>query len=89
METKQFQGEVTDFGEVGLWKDFGGGSDVETADEPEEDGEDAFSTGGAYTHIPTGIKVVLLHIFRKVNDFHNFIKKIAKIYKFFFKFRIK
>ena len=57
METKQFQGEVTDFGEVGLWKDFGGGSDVETADEPEEDGEDAFSTGGAYTHIPTGIKV--------------------------------
>jgi hypothetical protein len=57
METKQFQGEVTDFGEVGLWKDFGGGSDVETADEPEEDGEDAFSTGGAYAHIPTGIKV--------------------------------
>jgi len=57
LETKQFQGEVTDFGEVGLWKDFGGGSDVETSDEPEEDGEDAFSTGGAYTHIPTGIKV--------------------------------
>ena len=57
METKQFQGEVTDFGEVGLWKDFGGGSDVETADEPEEDGEDAFSTRGAYRHLPTGIKV--------------------------------
>ena len=57
LETKQFQGEVTDFGEVGLWKDFGGGSDVETSDEPEENGEDAFSTGGAYTHIPTGIKV--------------------------------
>ena len=57
METKQFQGEVTDFGEVGLWKDFGGGSDVESKDEPEKDGKDAFSTGGAYTHIPTGIKV--------------------------------
>ena len=57
METKQFQGEVTDFGEVGLWKDFGGGSDVETSDEPEEGGEYALSTGGAYTHIPTGIKV--------------------------------
>ena len=57
LETKQFQGEVTDFGEVGLWKDFGGGSDVETSDEPEENGEDAFSTGGAYEHIPTGIKL--------------------------------
>ena len=57
METKQFQGEITDFGEVGLWKDFGGGNDVETADDPEEDGEDAFSTGGAYEHLPTGLKV--------------------------------
>ena len=36
METKQFQGQVTDFGEVGLWKDFGGGTDVEVTDEPEE-----------------------------------------------------
>ncbi|MBO4550958.1 MAG: hypothetical protein J5733_09525, partial [Bacteroidaceae bacterium] len=56
METKQFQGEVSDFGEVGLWKDFGG-TDFETSDTPEEDGEDAFSTGGAYEQIPTGIKV--------------------------------
>jgi hypothetical protein len=57
METKQFQGEVTDFGEVGLWKDFGGSNDIETADEPEEDGEDAFSTGGAYKHLPAGMDV--------------------------------
>ncbi|MBR1527491.1 MAG: hypothetical protein IJ640_12690, partial [Prevotella sp.] len=57
METKQFQGQITDFGEVGLWKDFGGGSDVETSDEPEEDGEDAFSTGGAYKHLPVGMSV--------------------------------
>ena len=58
METKQFQGEVTDFGEVGLWQDFGGGgSDVETSDEPEEDGKDAFSTGGAYNHLPVALDV--------------------------------
>ena len=57
METKQFQGEPTDFGEVGLWKDFGGGTDVEVTDEPEEDSEKAFSAGGAYEAIPTGIKV--------------------------------
>lgn len=58
-ETKQFKGVVSDFGEASLWQDFGGagGSQVETSDEPEEDGEDAFSTGGAYEHIPTGIKV--------------------------------
>jgi hypothetical protein len=57
METKQFQGEVTGFGEIGLWKDFGGGSEVETSDEPEKDGKDALSTGGAYTHIPAGLDV--------------------------------
>ena len=57
METKQFQGEVTGFGEIGLWKDFGGGSEVETSDEPEKDGKDALSTGGAYTHIPAGLGV--------------------------------
>ena len=57
METKQFQGEVTDFGEVGLWKDFGGGTDVETADDPEEDGEEALTTGGAYKHIPAGMSI--------------------------------
>lgn len=57
METKQFQGEVTGFGEIGLWKDFGGGSEVETSDAPEEGGKDALSTGGAYTHIPAGLNV--------------------------------
>lgn len=57
-ECKQFKGVVSDFGEPSLWQDFGGGgSQVETSDEPEEDGEDAFSTGGAYTHLPTGIKL--------------------------------
>lgn len=57
METKQFQGEVTGFSEIGLWKDFGGGSKVETSDTPEKNGTDALSTGGAYTHIPAGINV--------------------------------
>ena len=57
-ETKQFKGVVSDFGEPSLWQDFGGGgSHVETSDEPKENGEDAFSTGGAYTHLPTGIKL--------------------------------
>ena len=59
METKQFQGEVSDFGEVGLWRDFGGGgSDIEAKDEPESGGTDAFSTGGAYTLIPVNIEQV-------------------------------
>lgn len=58
METKQFQGEVSGFGEVGLWKDFGGGgSEVITSDTPEKDGKDALSTGGAYTHMPAGIDI--------------------------------
>ena len=58
METKMFSGAVADFSEVGLWKDFGGGgSDLEASDEPEEDGTDAFSTGGAYTHLPAGLEV--------------------------------
>lgn len=57
METKQFQGEVSGFGEIGLWKDFGGGSKVETSDTPKKDGKDALSTGGAYTHMPVGINV--------------------------------
>lgn len=57
-ECKQFKGVVSDFGVTSLWQDFGGGgSQVETSDEPEEDGEDALSTGGAYNHLPTGIKV--------------------------------
>lgn len=58
METKQFQGEVSGFGEVGLWKDFGGGgSDVITSDTPEKGGKDALSTGGAYNHMPAGIDI--------------------------------
>lgn len=57
-ETKQFVGNVADFGESGLWNDFGGGGgNVQTSDEPEEDGEDAFSTGGAYQHIPTNLAI--------------------------------
>jgi hypothetical protein len=57
-ECKQFKGVVSDFGEPSLWQDFGGGgSQVETSDEPEEGGKDAFSTGGAYNHLPTGIKL--------------------------------
>ncbi|MBQ9524778.1 MAG: hypothetical protein IJR69_06625, partial [Bacteroidaceae bacterium] len=55
LETKQFQGSVTDFGEVGLWKDFGGGGEV--TDQPAESSNTPFSAGGAYTNIPTGIKV--------------------------------
>lgn len=57
METKQFQGEVSDFKEVGLWKDFGGGNKVETKDATEKDGKDALSTGGAYNLIPANLKV--------------------------------
>ena len=56
METKQFQGEVGNFGTVELWRDFGG-SKGETKDTPEEGGKDAFSTGGAYEQLPTEIDV--------------------------------
>ena len=57
METKQFQGEVSDFGEVGLWKDFGGGTKVETKDKTEKNGKDALSTGGAHELIPVSLDV--------------------------------
>ena len=59
-ETKQFSGSVIDFGQVGLWKDFGGGggTEVETSDTPVSGGEDAFSTGGAYSHLPVSAKQV-------------------------------
>lgn len=57
METKQFQGDLTEIGEIGLWKDFGGGSGVDAKDDPKADGKDALSTGGAYKCIPTNIKV--------------------------------
>lgn len=58
-ETKQFKGEASDFGEAALWQDFGGagGSTVETKDEPEAGGKDAFSTGGAHKYIPTQINI--------------------------------
>lgn len=58
-EAWQFTSSVGNFGEAGLWKPFGngGGSNVETSDDPEEDGTDAFSTGGAYTHIPANISI--------------------------------
>lgn len=60
METKQFQGAVSDFGETALWKDFGGGggSDVKTSDTPASGGTDAFSTGGAYKHLIVSHSVV-------------------------------
>ena len=57
METKQFQGEVSDFKEVGLWKDFGGGNKVETKDATEKDGKDALSTGGAHNLIPANLHI--------------------------------
>lgn len=57
METKQFQGELNDFSEVGLWSDYGGGGKLEAKDKTEENGKDAFSTGGAHTLIPTTLKV--------------------------------
>lgn len=57
METKQFQGEISDIGEVGLWKDFGGGGKVETKDETEKDGKDALSTGAGHILIPTNLHI--------------------------------
>jgi len=59
-EAKQFNGIVENFGETGLWKDFGGGgsADVETSDTPVSGGEDAFSTGGAYTHLAKGVEML-------------------------------
>lgn len=57
METKQFQGELNDFSEVGLWSDYGGGGKLEAKDKTEANGKDAFSTGGAHALIPTTLKV--------------------------------
>lgn len=58
-ETRQFQSTVGNFGEASLWVPFGGGGDstVKTSDDPEADGKDAFSTGGAYANIPTAINI--------------------------------
>jgi hypothetical protein len=47
-EAYQFTGEVSDFSNKDLWKQFGGGGTVKTSATPEKDGKDAFSTGGAY-----------------------------------------
>ncbi len=47
-ETFQFTGEVSDFADKKLWVEFGGGGGVKTSENPEKDGPDAFSTGGAY-----------------------------------------
>ena len=60
METRQFQGAVSDFATPSLWKPFGSGggsSVVETSDEPAEGGKDAFSTGGAYAYVPANLDV--------------------------------
>lgn len=61
-ETKQFNGNVSDFGEAALWHDFGGGGSdddkLETSDDPEPNGEDAFSTGGAYNHLAVGAEML-------------------------------
>lgn len=60
METRQFQGAVSDFATPSLWKPFGnggGGSVFETSDEPAEGGKDAFSTGGAYAYVPANLDV--------------------------------
>lgn len=57
METKQFQGAVTDFMNLEFWNDFGGGgSKVVTSDNLEVNGTDAFSTGGAARYIPVSGK---------------------------------
>lgn len=59
-ETKQFTGMAADFTDTRLWQDFGGGggsSTVEAKDDPEEDGTDAFSTGGAYEYIPADLNI--------------------------------
>jgi len=57
METKQFQGAISDFSESTLWKDFGGGSKVELGEEPMAGGDKALSTGGAYQAIPVRLDV--------------------------------
>lgn len=57
----QFTREVSDINpdDEKPWVPFGSGngSSIETADEPEEDGKDAFSTGGAYKNLPADLHV--------------------------------
>lgn len=59
-ETKQFIGSLADFSDTSLWKEFGGGgavAEVEVSDTPKEGGSEAFSSGGAFAHLPTTIGV--------------------------------
>lgn len=56
-ETLQLVQKLTDFGNRAAWAEFGGGSKVETKDEPAAGGKDAFSTGGAYASLPTQSEV--------------------------------
>lgn len=58
METKQFQGAVSDFSEPALWSDFGGGgSKIELSDNPEVGTGKAFSAEGAHHHLPVNLMV--------------------------------
>lgn len=57
-ETLQLVQKVSDFGNRAAWKEFGGGSKVETKDDPVAGGKDAFSTGGAYNALPTQHEVI-------------------------------
>ncbi len=51
-ETLQLVQKVSDVTNRAAWKELGGGSKVETKDEPAAGGKDAFSTGGAYNALP-------------------------------------
>ncbi len=57
-ETLQLKRKVGDFGNRAAWEEFGGGTKVETKNEPASGGVDAFSTGGAYNYLPTQHEVV-------------------------------
>lgn len=60
-EAYQFTREIADINPADLkpWIPFGGGggSNIETKEDPAAGGTDALSTGGAYKHIPTKYKV--------------------------------
>lgn len=61
-EAYQFTREIADINPADLkpWIPFGGGgkSEIETKDDPAAGGKDAFSTGGAYKHIPLKYRVI-------------------------------
>lgn len=53
-ETKQLIGGAADYTNTEAWADFGGsGNDIVVSEVPEEDGTDAFSTGGAHKRLIT------------------------------------